>query len=117
MVTVVHNGQTIHENQAIPGPTGGGESGNVARAPIKFQDHGNPVRFRNIWVVEQTLPDGLTIPKPVVQMPATTTVAPKAAAGKPAATSTRRIAANSIEDNYESCNSKNLSRRCAHRLW
>jgi hypothetical protein len=87
MVTVVHNGQIIHENQAIPGPTGGGESGNVARAPIKFQDHGNPVRFRNIWVVAQNLSDGPTIPKPVVQMPLPAT---SAAAPKPAAPSTRR---------------------------
>jgi hypothetical protein len=95
MVTVVHNGETIHENQIVPGPTGGGDSGIVAKAPIKLQDHGNPVRFRNIWVVEQNLPDGPIIPKPVVQMPVATNAAPKAAAskqnaGKPAAPSTRR---------------------------
>ncbi|HEX8236821.1 MAG TPA: ThuA domain-containing protein [Abditibacteriaceae bacterium] len=79
MVTVVHNGEIIHENQAIPGPTGGGDSGVVAKAPITFQDHGNPVRFRNIWVVEQNLPDGRTIPHPAVQMPmpAATTAAPR----------------------------------------
>jgi hypothetical protein len=81
MVTVVHNGETIHENQAIPGPTGGGEGNIAAMGPLKFQDHGNPVRFRNIWVVEQNLPDGPTIPKPVVQMPMpAATAAPKAAA-------------------------------------
>jgi type 1 glutamine amidotransferase len=91
MVTVVHNGETIHENQIVPGPTGGGENGIVAKAPIKLQDHGNPVRFRNIWVVEQNLPDGPTIPRPAVQMPLpAATAASKAAAGKAAAPSTRR---------------------------
>jgi type 1 glutamine amidotransferase len=52
-VTVVHNGTTIHENQTIPRPTGGAVSQKpVAKAPIRLQDHGNPVRYRNIWVVE-----------------------------------------------------------------
>jgi type 1 glutamine amidotransferase len=50
--TIVHNGITIHENLDIPNPTGGGASGNVAKGVIKLQDHGNPVRFRNIWVQE-----------------------------------------------------------------
>ncbi len=52
-VTVVHNGTTIHEKQTIPRPTGGAVSQTpVAKAPIRLQDHGNPVRYRNIWVVE-----------------------------------------------------------------
>ncbi|MHC5057290.1 MAG: family 16 glycoside hydrolase [Planctomycetota bacterium] len=52
-VTVVHNGVTIHENQVVPKPTGGAVSQTpVAKAPIRLQDHGNPVRYRNIWVVE-----------------------------------------------------------------
>lgn len=50
--TVVHNGITIHENLDIPKPTGGGAEGNVAKGVFKLQDHGNPVRFRNIWVQE-----------------------------------------------------------------
>ncbi|MCX5648696.1 MAG: DUF1080 domain-containing protein [Planctomycetota bacterium] len=52
-VTVIHNGAVIHEDREIPGPTGGARSKTEAAvAPLRLQDHGNPVRFRNIWVVE-----------------------------------------------------------------
>jgi len=52
-VTVLHNGAVIHQDQKIPGPTGGaGSKAEVAAAPLRLQDHGNPVRFRNVWVVE-----------------------------------------------------------------
>jgi hypothetical protein len=52
-VTVLHNGAVIHQDQKIPGPTGGASSkAEVAVAPLRLQDHGNPVRFRNVWVVE-----------------------------------------------------------------
>ncbi len=39
---VVHNGVTIHERV----PLGGG-----ATKPLMLQDHGNPVAYRNIWIV------------------------------------------------------------------
>jgi len=53
IVTVVHNGVTIHDRRKLPGPTGGAMDGNVAEpGGIYLQDHGNPVRFRNIWLVE-----------------------------------------------------------------
>jgi len=52
VLTVEHNGILIHDRVVVPGPTGGGAEGNVARAPLKLQDHGNPVRYRNIWLVE-----------------------------------------------------------------
>ena len=52
-VTVIHNGAVIHQDQKMPGPTGGARSkAEVAVAPLRLQDHGNPVRFRNVWVVE-----------------------------------------------------------------
>ena len=52
-VTVVHNGVTIHENLQIPKPTGGALDSNVDQpGGIYLQDHGNPVQFRNIWLVE-----------------------------------------------------------------
>lgn len=50
-MTVVLNGVTIHEDQVVPKPTGGGEGDIVERGPIKLQDHGHPVRFRNVWLV------------------------------------------------------------------
>ena len=54
VVTVVHNGVTIHDRLKIPGPTGGALDGNVLEpGGIYLQDHGNLVRFRNIWLVEQ----------------------------------------------------------------
>lgn len=53
-ITVIHNGVVIHDDIQLPKPTGGAIDPNEA-APggIKLQDHGNPVQFRNIWVVEQ----------------------------------------------------------------
>ena len=53
-MTVKHNGVLIHKDVAVPKATTaapvpeGKEPG-----PIYFQDHGNPVRFRNIWIVEK----------------------------------------------------------------
>jgi hypothetical protein len=55
-ITVRHNGVLIHDNVPLPadrstraapvrpGPQPG---------PIYLQDHGDPVRYRNIWVVEK----------------------------------------------------------------
>lgn len=51
-ITVSHNGVIIHENLEIPGQTGGGEASNFDKpGPLLLQDHGNPVQFRNIWVL------------------------------------------------------------------
>jgi hypothetical protein len=65
-VTVVQNGLTIHENVEIPGPTGGAVGGPEAKeAPLRLQDHGNPVRFRNIWALplkEGQAPPALKVP-------------------------------------------------------
>jgi len=52
-VTVLHNGVVIHDHVKIPGPTGGALDNNVAEpGGIYLQDHGNPVQYRNIWLVE-----------------------------------------------------------------
>lgn len=51
-ITVRHNGVTIHDNLALPHVTGGNLiPDNDEPGPVYLQDHGNPVRFRNIWVV------------------------------------------------------------------
>ena len=52
-VTVFENGVLVQDHARLEGPTG-----HMARSkpgpfpeagPLKLQDHGNPVRFRNIW--------------------------------------------------------------------
>jgi len=56
-ITVIHNGIKIHENVKIDHVTTAGVAGPiVSPAPLMLQDHGNPVRFRNVWLVE--LKDG-----------------------------------------------------------
>jgi len=52
-VTVVHNGITIHDNAEIKGTTGLGRKEEDKPAPLYLQNHGNPVYFRNIWLVEK----------------------------------------------------------------
>ena len=51
--TVLHNGVLVQNNVVLHGPTEYvGKPNYVAHgpAPIKLQDHGNPVSYRNIWV-------------------------------------------------------------------
>ena len=40
---IVHNGVTIHEKLILGGSRKGG---------LSFQDHGNPVSYRNVWIVK-----------------------------------------------------------------
>ncbi len=51
VVTIEHNGVTIHENLELKGPTPGGKKENPGGGPLQIQGHGNPVFYRNIWVV------------------------------------------------------------------
>lgn len=51
-VTVKHNGVVIQNNIELPGTTGGAKlKEDGTPGPIHLQNHGNPVRYRNIWVV------------------------------------------------------------------
>ncbi|MBI2950146.1 MAG: DUF1080 domain-containing protein [Verrucomicrobia bacterium] len=50
-VTVKHNGVTIHDRLELKGPTPGGKKEDAAGGPLQLQGHGNPVFYRNIWVV------------------------------------------------------------------
>ncbi|MBX7258719.1 MAG: DUF1080 domain-containing protein [Candidatus Hydrogenedentes bacterium] len=50
-ITVVQNGITIHENLELNSATPGGVSDQeAATGPLYFQNHGNAVRFRNVWL-------------------------------------------------------------------
>lgn len=54
-ITVLHNGVKIHDNVEITKDnTTSGMGGDPSKpGPIMLQDHGNPVQFRNIWIVPQ----------------------------------------------------------------
>ncbi|MHC5114994.1 MAG: 3-keto-disaccharide hydrolase [Planctomycetota bacterium] len=50
-VTVVHNGIVVQNNLTLPKVTPGGlDSSMVASGPILLQDHGDPIRYRNLWI-------------------------------------------------------------------
>ncbi len=53
-ITVRHNGVQIHDDLALPGPTGQGADEAPAPQPLTLQDHRNPVVYRNIWLVAPT---------------------------------------------------------------
>ena len=51
-VTVRHNGVVTHNNVPVTRKTGAGSPEGPDLLPIEFQDHNNPVLFRNIWIVD-----------------------------------------------------------------
>jgi len=55
-VTVLHNRVLVQDNVELTGPTAHKRrppyQPHPAKLPLALQDHGNPVRFRNIWVRE-----------------------------------------------------------------
>jgi hypothetical protein len=57
--TVFHNGVLVHDHEVLQGGTGWKGQHAISdyvwhedEGPISLQDHGNPVRYRNIWVRE-----------------------------------------------------------------
>jgi hypothetical protein len=54
IVTVLHNGIVVHNATPFWGPTQHKRidpyAPDNAKGPIALQDHGNPVRYRNIWI-------------------------------------------------------------------
>ena len=50
-ISVLHNGIWIHHDVEVPEPTGGEIDRDLAvPGPLMLQDHGNVVRYRNVWV-------------------------------------------------------------------
>lgn len=52
-LTVRLNGFKIHDRQPVKSHTGGGKPVTSEPGPIFLQGHGNPVFYRNIWIVEK----------------------------------------------------------------
>jgi hypothetical protein len=54
VITVKHNGVLIHDRVEVPkATTAAGRQEGADAGPIQLQDHGNPVYYRNIWIVEK----------------------------------------------------------------
>lgn len=52
VLTAKLNGVMIHDGLEIPGKTGGSRKDPEGTpGPIKLQGHGNPLQFRNVWIV------------------------------------------------------------------
>jgi len=55
-MTVLLNGVLIQDNFELVGPTANRQQppykAHADKLPLKLQDHGNPMRFRNIWIRE-----------------------------------------------------------------
>ena len=50
------NGVVIHDDVELPGnrnTTAAPSKAGPGKGPVYLQNHGNPVRYRNIWVVEK----------------------------------------------------------------
>ncbi|HUG94121.1 MAG TPA: DUF1080 domain-containing protein [Planctomycetaceae bacterium] len=53
-MTVRHNGVVIHDDVEVPRATRAAPTAEGPEpGPVYIQDHGNPLRFRNVWVVER----------------------------------------------------------------
>ena len=51
---MLHNGVVVHDHVRVERKTGAGRPETSELLPIKLQDHGNPVQFRNIWLMEHS---------------------------------------------------------------
>ncbi len=51
-LTVLHNGVAVHNCLRVERKTGAGRAESPELLPTKLQDHGNPVQFRNVWLVD-----------------------------------------------------------------
>ncbi|HBE69358.1 MAG TPA: hypothetical protein DDW52_14525 [Planctomycetaceae bacterium] len=66
-ITVWHNGIKTQDDVELPNKTGAGKQEEPTLLPIRFQNHSDPVRFRNIWIVDRGLLDMPEFPMPIAQ--------------------------------------------------
>ena len=52
-ITTRHNGIVVHNNVELENKTGGGSVEGPNPLPILFQNHGNAVHFRNVWLIDK----------------------------------------------------------------
>jgi len=52
-LTVIHNGVAVQNDFHLPNKTGAGKPEGPEPMPILLQNHGNPVEYRNVWLVER----------------------------------------------------------------
>ncbi|TWT32254.1 hypothetical protein KOR34_40160 [Posidoniimonas corsicana] len=67
-MTVIHNGVLVQNHTELAGKTAWDSvpkyTAHPDRLPIRLQDHGNPVRFRNIWVRDYKKLEGEQVEEP-----------------------------------------------------
>ena len=49
-LSVLQNGVMIHDDVRLPEQTGSGKAEGDSPGPLRLQDHGSVVRFRNVWI-------------------------------------------------------------------
>ena len=62
--TVLHNAVVVHDDIEIANKTGAGRKESPQPGPILLQDHGNPIHYRNAWIIP-----GPSRPEPCPQPP------------------------------------------------
>jgi hypothetical protein len=50
VISVKHNGVVVHDQVELEGPTGAGAEESPDLLPLRLQNHGAPVVYRNIWL-------------------------------------------------------------------
>ena len=60
-ISVWHNGVPIHLQRKVPSKTGAGTPEGPQPLATKLQDHGNPVVYRNLWIIDTDDPGARSI--------------------------------------------------------
>jgi hypothetical protein len=61
-ITVWLNGVKVHNNVELKNKTGAGKEEEPLLLPTRLQDHGNPIRYRNIWLIDRGLVSNVRFP-------------------------------------------------------